>query len=99
MDNIIPLLRAASTSYEVMVLEPTSYSTTTQAVTALRANKVLILKLDRLDKEQAQRMLDFICGSAYAISSQLAKISDAVFLFVPHGMQLQDRLKGEHSSA
>lgn len=98
LDNIIPLFRAASTSYEVMVLEPSCYSTMTQAVTALRANKVLILKLDKLDKEQAQQILDFICGSAYAISSQLAKVSETVFLFVPHGMQLQDRLEEEHSS-
>jgi len=98
MDNIIPLLRTGSTSYEVMVLEPDSHSTTAQAVTALRANKVLILKLDKLDKEQAQRTLDFICGSAYAISSQLAKLSETVFLFVPHGMQLQHGLEGEHSS-
>jgi len=97
MDNIIPLLRAASTSYEVMILEPNSHSTTTQAVKELRANKVLILKLDNLDKEQAQRILDFVCGSAYAMSSQLAKVSETVFLFVPHSIQLQRRLEGEQS--
>jgi len=95
MDNIIPLLRTASTSYEVMVLEPNSYSTTAQAVKALRANKVLIVKLDKLDKEQAQRILDFICGSACAISSQLAKVGETVFLFVPHCIQLQDRLESK----
>lgn len=89
MNSVIPLYRTGKESYEILVLEADSSDSTMQAVQALRDGKAVILKLHNLDNEQAQRQLDFLSGSAYAISSHPLKIGRAVFLFTPHTIQIQ----------
>jgi len=42
-----------------------------------------------LEKQQAQRLLDFVCGSAYAIAGQPYQLDGTAFLFVPHTVQLR----------
>lgn len=91
MDNIIPLPGTTSRRYEVEIIAPKSYDTLTQAVQALLERKVVVLKLEQLDQDQAQRLLDFLSGSAYAISAQVSQISESVFLFASQGIQIQDR--------
>lgn len=94
MDNIIPLPGTTSRRYEVVIVEPSSSDTLAQAVQALREGKVIVLNLDQLDQDQAQRLLDFLSGSAYAISAQVSQISESVFLFAPQGVQIQERNMG-----
>jgi len=89
MNNVIPLLDTIHASYKVMILEPTSLDQRITAIQALQESKVVILKLHNLDHQQAQRLLDFVCGSAYAIASQPLQLSEALFLFVPHSIQLR----------
>jgi len=89
MNNIIPLLDTIKASYEVIILEPSCLDHRAQAVQALRENKVVILKLNNLENQQAQRLLDFVCGSAYAIAGQPSQLDKTTFLFVPHPIQLR----------
>lgn len=92
MDNVIPLHKTGKGKYKIEVLEAGSSNLMPQTVQALRENKAVILKLETLDKKQAQRLLDFICGSAYAISGYPVKVGEAVFLFVPYSIQAEFRL-------
>ncbi len=92
MDNVIPLSRTSNGRYEIVVLEPDASSLVRQAIQALRANKAVILQLETLDKQQAQRLLDFISGSAYAISGHPSRVGEAVFLFTPYSIQVQSRM-------
>lgn len=89
MNSVIPLHRTGKESYEIVVLEADFSDSITQAVHALRDSKAVILKLENLDKKQAQRLLDFVSGSAYAISSHPLKVGRAVFLFTPYSIQIQ----------
>lgn len=93
MNNIIPLLDTINASYEVIILEPSCLDHRTQAVQALRENKVVVLKLNNLQNQQAQRLLDFVCGSAFAIAGQPSQLEGTVFLFVPHPIQLHHGIK------
>ncbi len=88
MNNIIPLLRTTNGNYEIVILEPSSFDATTQAVQALQENKVVILKLDILEQKEAQRILDFVSGCTYAISGHPLQIDATVFLFTPHSIQI-----------
>ena len=44
----------------------------------------MILNLEGLDLEIAQRIIDFTSGAAYAISGNLQKISNYIFLVTPY---------------
>lgn len=92
MNNVIPLHRTQD-SYEIVVLDAADTSDPgMQAVQALRENKAVIVKLEALDKRQAQRLLDFVSGSAYAIAGNPIKLGRMVFLFTPSSIKIQARL-------
>ena len=75
-------------SGEVTVVEPRSFSESTQIVKKLLDKTTVILNLDLLDKEQSQRTIDFVCGATHAINGRAQKISDMVFIFAPSNISL-----------
>ena len=58
----------------------------------------VILNLEGLDLEVAQRIIDFTSGATYAISGNLQKISNYIFIATPQSVELsgdfQDLLSG-----
>lgn len=74
--------------YEVMVCEPRSYEDSIAIVKHLKDRKTVVLNLHLLDKEQALRIVDFLCGATHALSGSQQKIGDSVFIFTPVNVAL-----------
>ncbi|MBQ4123475.1 cell division protein SepF [bacterium] len=74
--------------YEVMVSEPRSYEDSISIVKHLKDRKTVVLNLHLLDKEQALRVVDFLCGATHALSGSQQKIGDSVFIFTPVNVAL-----------
>jgi len=79
--------------HEVRIIDPRSYGDTTQIVDQLLENKTVILNLHLLDKENAQKTIDFVCGATYAIGGTVQKVGDTVFVFTPNTVQLSVEAK------
>lgn len=74
--------------YEVMVCEPRSYEDSISIVKHLKDRKTVVLNLHLLDREQALRIVDFLCGATHALSGSQQKIGDSVFIFTPVNVAL-----------
>lgn len=74
--------------HEVKIIEPRSFGDTSQIVQQLLENKTVVLNLHLLDKEQAQRTIDFVCGAVHALGGSPQKVGDSVFVFTPNSVQL-----------
>lgn len=74
--------------YEVIVSEPRSYEDSIAIVKHLKDRKTVVLNLHLLDKEQALRVVDFLCGATYALNGSQQKIGDSVFIFTPVNVAL-----------
>ena len=74
--------------YEVIVSEPRSYDESVAIVKHLKDKKTIILNLHLLDKEQALRIVDFLCGATHALTGNQQKVSDSVFIFTPNTVAL-----------
>ena len=74
--------------YEVMVCEPRSYEDSIGIVKHLKERKTIVLDLHLLDREQALRIVDFLCGATHALSGNQQKIGDSVFIFTPENVAL-----------
>lgn len=79
--------------HEVRIVEPRSFGDTTQIVQQLLDQKTVILNLHLLDKETAQKTIDFVCGATFAIGGKPQKIGDTVFVFTPNSVQLSVEAK------
>ena len=71
-----------------MVCEPASYEDAMSLVKHLKDRKTVILKLDMLDRENALRIVDFLCGATHALGGSQQKIGDSVFIFTPINVSL-----------
>lgn len=75
---------------EICVVEPRIYEDSLTISTHLRENKPVIVSLKYLDKLASKRLIDFVCGTAYAINGHMMKIGESVFLFSPENIQIAD---------
>ncbi len=73
----------SSSGMEVCVIKPTSVEDGREITDTLLANRTVVLNLEGLDMDIAQRIIDFTSGSTYAISGNLQKISRYIFIITP----------------
>ena len=88
--KVVPM--ANKGSYEVVVFEPRSYNESVTIVEALKERKTVILNLQLLDREQSQRIVDFLCGCTHALDGDQRKIGDSVFIFTPSNINLTQEM-------
>lgn len=75
--------RKSSSNMEVCVIKPISFEDAREITETLLSNRTVILNLEGLNLDIAQRIIDFTCGSSYAINGNLQKISDYIFIVTP----------------
>lgn len=68
---------------EVCVIKPTTVEDAREITETLLANRTVVLNLEGLDVDIAQRIIDFTSGSCFAISGNLQKISHYIFIVTP----------------
>ena len=68
---------------EVCVIKPTSIEDAREITETLLANRTVVLNLEGLDVDIAQRIIDCTSGSCFAISGNLQKISHYIFIITP----------------
>ena len=79
---------AGGTGMEVCVIKPTSVEDAREITETLLANRTVVLNLEGLDVDVAQRIIDFTSGSCYAISGNLQKISHYIFIITPASVDI-----------
>lgn len=72
-----------TTDMEVCVIKPTTIEDAREITETLLANRPVVLNLEGLDVEIAQRIIDFTSGSCFAIRGNLQKISHYIFIITP----------------
>ena len=68
---------------EVCVIRPTSMEDTREIADTLVDNSTVILNLEGIDMELAQRIIDFTSGACYSLGGSLQKVSDYIFILTP----------------
>lgn len=85
--------RRNGVSMEVCVVKPTSVEDSREITETLLDGRTVILNLEGLDLEVAQRIIDFTSGATYAISGNLQKISNYIFLVTPTNVDISGDLQ------
>ena len=86
--NLRVLPQAKAGAHEVVVVEPKAYNESITIVEALKERKTVILNLQLLDREQSQRIVDFLCGCTHALDGSQRKIGENVFIFTPSNINI-----------
>lgn len=73
---------------EVCVIKPTYYESTREIIDILLEGKAVILNLEGMKLDLAQRIVDSVCGGCYAIHGNLQKISGYIYLVTPNSVDI-----------
>lgn len=86
--------------YRMIVYQPVSYDDTQNIIDNLKSKKPVIVNLESLDQDVAQRTLDFMSGAVYAINGNIHKISRGIFVLAPINVDISgnvpEDLKGKN---
>lgn len=85
--------RRSSVSMEVCVIKPNSVDDAREITETLLSGRTVILNLEGMDLEVAQRIIDFTSGATFAISGNLQKISNYIFLVTPTNVDISGDLQ------
>ena len=80
-NNVVSLPTAAP--MKMVVYHPVSYEDTQNIIDNLKSRKPVIVNMEELEIDCAQRILDFMAGAIYALDGTIYKISRGIFVVAP----------------
>ncbi len=83
-NKVVPMKR----TMEVSMIKPTSIEDSKDICDCLLMGKAVVLNMEGLHMEVAQRIIDFTSGSTYSINGNLQKISNYIFIATPESVEL-----------
>ena len=83
-NKVVPMRRGM----EVTMVKPSSMEGSSEVCDYLLAGKAVVLNLEGIHMEVAQRIIDFTCGATYSIGGNLQKISNYIFIATPQSVEL-----------
>ena len=84
-DNVVPM---KSHGMEVCMVKPTSLDDAREICDILLSGRAVVINMEGVHVDLAQRIVDFTSGSVYSINGNLQKISKYIFIVSPQSIGL-----------
>lgn len=82
----------------IVIHNPEDFSEVQNIVDQFKSKKPVILNLEKMERETAQRVVDFITGAVYGLEGNVQKISDVIFIFTPNNVQIDGDILRKNKS-
>ena len=79
-----------TTAARVHVVAPARFGDAKEIADRLKDNRPVIVNLQMADRDLQRRMIDFCSGVTYALSGEMEKVADQVFLLAPTNVKVSD---------
>lgn len=76
----------------VVLCKPDVFNDVAPIADHLRQGKTVVLNLETTERETSRRVVDFLSGSAYALSCKLKKVANNTFIIVPNSTDISGEL-------
>lgn len=91
-DNVVPMQSSRRSGLEVCVIRPQSIEDAREITDTLKDGKAVVLNLEGVRVEVAQRIIDFSAGSSYSMEGNLQKITGGIFIITPPNVSVSGDL-------
>ena len=78
----------AAMQMKMIVYHPISYEDTQNIIDNMKSRKPVIVNMEELEIECAQRILDFMAGAVYALNGTIFKIARGIFVVAPNNYDI-----------
>lgn len=86
-NKIVPI-RKTSNGGEICIMKISSFDEAQDVCDLLLEGKAVLVNLEGYEATISQRVLDFICGSVYAIDGTIHGVSKYIFILSPNGVDI-----------
>lgn len=92
-NNLVSLHTAASSKHaKVVLIEPRVYAEAQDIAENLKNKRATIVNLQRIDREQGKRIIDFLSGTVYALGGDIQKVGLDIFLCTPDNVEVSGEI-------
>lgn len=92
-NNIVSIQSAMSSKgSKVVLVEPRIYAEAQDIAENLKNKRATIVNLQRIDREQGVRIIDFLSGTVYALGGDIQRIGKDIFLCTPDNIEVSGEI-------
>ncbi|CAM3086284.1 cell division protein SepF [Filibacter tadaridae] len=81
-------LQSLQKSSKVILVEPRVYAEAQDISEHLKNKRAVVVNLQRIDRDQGIRIVDFLSGTVYALGGDIQRIGTDIFLCVPENVEV-----------
>lgn len=85
--NVVSL-KSVQKSSKVILMEPRVYAEAQDIADHLKNRRAVVVNLQRIEHDQAKRIVDFLSGTVYAIAGDIQRIGQNIFLCTPDNVEV-----------
>lgn len=89
--NVVSL-QSVQKSSKLILVEPRVYAEAQEVADHLKNRRAVIVNLQRIDYEQAKRIVDFLSGTVYAIGGDIQRVGADIFLCTPDNVEISGNI-------
>lgn len=89
--NVVSL-QSLQKSSKMVLLEPRVYAEAQDIADHLKNRRSVVVNLQRIEHDQAKRIVDFLSGTVYAIGGDIQKIGSNIFLCTPENVEVSGNI-------
>ncbi|SNX55272.1 cell division protein SepF [Thermoanaerobacterium sp. RBIITD] len=82
----------------VIIMKPENFEQTQNILEEIKNKKPIIIDLQNMEKNDAQRLIDFLSGAIFALDGEIKKIANSIFLIVPENFDISGDIQDEVDS-
>lgn len=81
-------LQSLQKSSKVVLFEPRVYAEAQDISEHLKNKRAVVVNLQRIERDQGIRIVDFLSGTVYALGGDIQRIGTDIFLCVPENVEV-----------
>ncbi len=87
---VAPAARPTVSESTPKIVAPARFGDAKEIADCLKANRPVIVNLQVAERDLQRRMIDFCSGVTYALSGEMEKVADQVFLLAPSNVKVSE---------
>jgi cell division inhibitor SepF len=86
--KVVNLTSIEQRTSKVVLYEPRTYNEVQEIADHIINRRSVVINLQRVEHEQAKRIVDFLSGTVYALSGDIQKLGSGTFLCTPDNVDV-----------
>ncbi|HLR74500.1 MAG TPA: cell division protein SepF [Virgibacillus sp.] len=86
--NVVSLKSMKQPTSKVVLCEPRTYNEAQEIADNIVNRRAVVINLERVNHQQAKRIVDFLSGTVYAVNGDIQKLGAQTFLCTPDNVKV-----------